>query len=196
MQYDVYGKINEVSWFILVDYACDMPYLLPIDVDSNKAMSNIIAVNKIERGIYSYSYFDEDEDNIKLKELKTSKINLLMNPHPIVKTTGNKKLFDFTTDRTFRDSENLCYKGVPYPITYKYNTETNRHELYIDYIADENDINSLDDAKVKVAELNKMIEDFNKQRDKEIKELEEYINRTWFTKLKNKLKGVKLCLRN
>lgn len=210
MKYDVYGNVYKKTYI----KEC---YFKPLDLegfkyeidlaeynDEKEFYFRLIKLTPLSNGMYSsYRCIDLRRQEIaRLKECLLEEID---------KKQYNSKSFvryalikTIDTDREFKDGDLFTYNNNDYKVIYKYNSDKDRHELYINYTCEliidgelDNKINKL------IEETNELIKNHNGDIEKQIKEIikepkiiHEKIqipieNQSWFTKLINKIKGVK-----
>jgi hypothetical protein len=215
MQYNVYGKVYKRVYggtrsHIYIENFLSPMQGLPIlnleDYSNSNELFEVVAGCKIGNRLNYHRYDSFDEKRRKIMELRDNLILVgldeekykseVFDSYKIIKT--------IESDKEFKDEDIFTYNNINYEVICKCNSETNKHELYIDYTCEiiidyevENKINNL------VKETNELIVKHNSNIQKQIKELQEepeiihkkipipIEEKSWFTKLINKIKDVK-----
>jgi hypothetical protein len=159
MQYDVYGKVRQEKMKLVLNNYSGTNYC--IEDITPKSILCLLANNTMPY----INYFEEDLCLQKVQQLESRKLNSSIPMRPEVVVIDNKIITTINTDRVFRNKDEICYKNKSYPITYRYDIEKNKHEIYIDYTIEMINLN-WDNIKCIENEVLKLINDYNNNIDK------------------------------
>jgi hypothetical protein len=215
MEYDIYGKVYKRSYCdkrrnysYMEDFLSPMWKMPVLNLEEYNSPEELFKSFVRGKVMNSPRYISCSEKRRKILELQDELIFFTLN-----KEQYKSEVFDsykiiktIEVDREFRDGDTLTYNNADYEVSYKYNSETNKHELYISYtcevIIDYELDNRIDNL---IKETNELIIKHHEDINKQIKELEKEPEsfcittpaldskteaQSWFTKIINKIKGV------